>query len=137
MTAAQIKVVLEEAIAHTIITTEKTTGAYPYAAGLRYNVNYNNAEGNRIVGLEINSRFAADWTSVENSELSTEMYTVVTHSYLAAGNDGYSEFGVASSLATQTDTFFEYAHSFIKFARAYAWAQAGAPRMRLEQPTRA
>ena len=77
MAGTQIKDVLEEAL---VYTTEESgsTGAYPYAAGLRYNVNYNNAEGNRIVGLEINSRFAAGWTSVENSELSTEMYTVVT-----------------------------------------------------------
>ena len=88
MTGTQIKDVLEEAL---VYTTEESgsTGAYPYAAGLRFDVDYNNGAGNRISGLEVNSRLEADWSLV----IPAKTYTVVSNSFIAEGRDGYLVFG--------------------------------------------
>ena len=80
MTGAQIKTVLEEALAYTA-DPEGSTGAYPYTAGLRFDVNYLNGAGNRISGLEVNSRFAGVWSDV----IPAKTYNVVSHSFLAGG----------------------------------------------------
>jgi len=112
LTGAQIKVVLEEAL---VYTTEESgsTGAYPYAAGLRFDVNYNNGAGNRISGLEVNSRLEAEWSLV----IPAKTYTVVSNSFIAEGRDGYLEFGnIATEL--KKNTYLEYANSFVKFAKA-------------------
>ena len=125
MTGTQIKTVLEDAL---VYTTEESgsTGAYPYAAGLRFDVNYNNGAGNRISGLEVNSRLEADWLLV----IPAKTYTVVSINFLAGGRDGYLEFGnIATEL--KKNTYLEYANSFVKFAKA----KGGAPRTRLEQPS--
>ena len=118
MTGTQIKDVLEEAL---VYTTEESgsTGAYPYAAGLRFDVDYNNGAGNRISGLEVNSRLEADWSLV----IPAKTYTVVSNSFIAEGRDGYLVFGnIATEL--KKNTYLEYANSFVKFAKA----KGGAPR---------
>ena len=118
MTGTQIKDVLEEAL---VYTTEESgsPGAYPYAAGLRFDVDYNNGAGNRISGLEVNSRLEADWSLV----IPAKTYTVVSNSFIAEGRDGYLVFGnIATEL--KKNTYLEYANSFVKFAKA----KGGAPR---------
>jgi 5'-nucleotidase/UDP-sugar diphosphatase len=54
LTGTQIEMVLEEALENTF--NGWSTGAYPYAAGLRYAVDANEEMGNRISSLEINIR---------------------------------------------------------------------------------
>jgi 5'-nucleotidase/UDP-sugar diphosphatase len=111
ISGAQIKIVLEEALENAF-KSGGSTGAYPYAAGLRYAVNANEVQGNRISELEINIRLAeASWTAIETETL----YTVVTNDFLAGGRDGYFEFGrVDESLVV--NTFTEYSQTFIDFA---------------------
>ena len=99
MTGAQIKTVLEEALAYTA-DPEGSTGAYPYTAGLRFDVNYLNGAGNRIFGLEVNSRFADVWSDV----IPAKTYNVVSHSFLAGGRDGYAQFAAPENLVTQENT---------------------------------
>ena len=90
MTGTQIKDVLEEAL---VYTTEESgsPGAYPYAAGLRFDVDYNNGAGNRISGLEVNSRLEADWSLVIPAKtytlwLATAFHRRVQGRYLVFGN---------------------------------------------------
>jgi 5'-nucleotidase len=88
LTGAQIKMVLEEALENAF--NGGSTGAYPYAAGLRYAVDANKEMGNRISSLEINLRLAeASWNAIDADML----YTVATNDFIAGGQDGYATFG--------------------------------------------
>jgi 5'-nucleotidase/UDP-sugar diphosphatase len=104
---------LEDAI--TLLPFSNTlgsTGAYPYAAGLRYAVDANEEMGNRISSLEINIRLAeASWNAIGADML----YTVATNDFIARGQDGYLTFGnVDDELVV--NTFTEYSQAFIDYA---------------------
>ena len=83
MTGAEIEKVLQEAITNAV--SGSSNGAYPYAAGLRWEI-----EGSKIKEgtLEINARLAGDWKPIS----STKEYLVVTNNYIAGGQDGYATF---------------------------------------------
>jgi 5'-nucleotidase/UDP-sugar diphosphatase len=111
VTGAQIKVVLEEALENTFVVNG-SSGAYPYAAGLRYSVNANGEMGSRISGLEVNIRAEQEsWKAID----AETTYTVVTNSFIARGQDGYFEFGRVDE-ALVVDTFTEYSQVFIDYA---------------------
>lgn len=110
LTGTEIKMVLEEALENAF--NGGSTGAYPYAAGLRYAVDANEEMGNRISSLEVNIRLAeASWNDI-GAEM---LYTVATNDFIARGQDGYSTFGnVDDELVV--NTFTEYSQAFIDFA---------------------
>ena len=110
MTGQQIIDTLEEAA---IATLDGSSGAYPYASGLRWNVDLSAAEGERFSSVEINSRVSSEWTAIDTSAT----YKVVTNSFIAAGGDGYDTFGnIVDEL--KTDTFLDYALSFVEYVEA-------------------
>jgi len=110
MTGQQIIDTLEEAA---IATLAGSSGAYPYASGLRWDVDMSADEGKRFSNVEINSRVAGAWTAIDTSAT----YKVVTNSFIAAGGDGYSTFGsIADEL--KTDTYLDYALSFVEYVEA-------------------
>jgi 5'-nucleotidase/UDP-sugar diphosphatase len=110
LTGTQIKMVLEEALENAF--NGGSTGAYPYAAGLRYAVDANEKMGNRISSLEINIRLAeVSWDAISADML----YTVVTNDFIAGGRDGYLTFGnVGDELVVNTYT--EYSQAFMDYA---------------------
>jgi 5'-nucleotidase/UDP-sugar diphosphatase len=110
LTGTQIKMVLEEALENAF--NGGSTGAYPYAAGLRYAVDANEEMGNRISSLEINIRLAeASWNAIGADML----YTVATNDFIARGQDGYFTFGNVNDELV-VDTFTEYSQAFIDYA---------------------
>jgi 5'-nucleotidase / UDP-sugar diphosphatase len=66
-------------------------GSYPFAAGLRYDIDYNQEFGNRISNVEMNIRLEQDCWSPLNMDDSVS-YTVATNSFVAGGRDGYFTF---------------------------------------------
>lgn len=110
MTGAEIAAVLEEAATFAVLP-DGSTGAYPYAAGLRWDVDLSAADGSRFSNLEVKGRDAAEWTPLDPAA----NYTVVTNSFIAAGRDGYFTFGKVSADGRAVDTFIEYAQSFIDY----------------------
>ncbi len=110
MSGAEIAAVLEEAAAFALLP-DGSTGAYPYAAGLRWDVDLSAAEGQRFTNLEVKGRDATEWTPLDPSAT----YTVVTNSFIASGQDGYTTFGAVSADGRAVDTFIEYAQSFIDY----------------------
>lgn len=108
MTGEQIKTVLEQALENALVGG--STGAYPYAAGLRYDVDANEPMGSRIGDIEINVRLAEEtWSSIDSGA----SYTIVTNSFISEGRDGYLEFIEAGGVL---NTQQEYAQSFIDYA---------------------
>lgn len=86
-------------------------GSYPFAAGLRFDIDKTAEFGMRITNLEINPRLEGEWMPIA----SEETYEVVTNSFIASGRDGYFTFlDVADTLF---ETFIEYGQSFVNYAR--------------------
>jgi 5'-nucleotidase / UDP-sugar diphosphatase len=107
MNGSDIKLVLEQALESSF--TGGSTGSYPYAAGLRYDVDANGALGKRISNLEYNIRLAGEWSAIDM----TATYSVVTNDFIADGLDGYTVFAaiedVVDTQTAYTQTFIDYA----------------------------
>jgi len=86
-----------------------SSGAYPYASGIRFGVNMNATKDNRVSYIEVNSQLKGDWSAVSTSKT----YTVVTNNYISGGKDGYTEFTTDKN---QVNTYREYAQSFIDYS---------------------
>ncbi|MCU4674178.1 5'-nucleotidase C-terminal domain-containing protein [Catenovulum sp. 2E275] len=110
MTGQQIKDVLEDALSSTL-DNGGSNGAYPYASGLRFDVDASQTKGNRISNLEVNSRVSSDWAAIDL----TATYTLVTNDFIASGQDGYTTFGTVYNAGKYVNTYTEYAQGFIDY----------------------
>jgi len=113
LTGMQIKRVLEQAL--DLVFVGNSPGSYPYASGLRFDVNATMDRGQgRISNLQLNSRLTEGvWNDIDMSAT----YTVVTNSFLAAGHDGYFEFAATSQGQSQQQqlTGTTYLDAFIRY----------------------
>lgn len=112
MTGDEIKQVLEEAVDYAT-TPDGSTGAYPYASGLRFDVDLNQAMGSRISNLEVKLKGETEWTAIDLSAT----YKVVTNDFIASGKDGYVTFGTISEEGRVEDTYLDYAQSFVDYVK--------------------
>ncbi len=110
MTGAQIKASLEEGIENAVMP-DGSTGAYPYAAGLRFDVDLNQPAGSRVSNLEYQAKGSDTWVAFDL----TATYTVVTNNFQASGGDGYDTMGEIYDSGAYVDTFLDYAKSFIDY----------------------
>ena len=112
MTGAEIKAVLEEALDYALLP-DGSTGAYPYAAGLRWHVDTTKAMGQRLSRMEFKGRDDASWTPLDM----TRTYRLVTNDYLAGGRDGYKTFKTVKNDGRYIDTYLDYAQSFVNYVQ--------------------
>ncbi|MFW5824721.1 MAG: 5'-nucleotidase C-terminal domain-containing protein [Marinobacter sp.] len=108
MTGAEIQHVLNEAVDY---AHSDSTGAYPYAAGLRWYVDMNRPAGDRVYDIEYRPRNEGGWTPLADD---TQL-TVVSNSFTAEGRDGYVTFGEVSENGRAEDTFLDSAQSFVDY----------------------
>jgi 5'-nucleotidase len=108
MSGTEVAAVIEEALSFAL-DPDGSTGAYPYAANLRWDVDLTAADGNRVSNLEFFN--GTSWGAFDTSR----NYTVATNSFIAAGRDGYDTFGTVTESGRSTDTFLDYAQSFIDY----------------------
>jgi 5'-nucleotidase/UDP-sugar diphosphatase len=113
MTGQQIIDVLEDALAN-FIDNDGSSGSYPYAAGLRYDIDASQAKGSRVTNVEVNSQVSGSWTAIDTAAT----YGVVTNDFIASGQDGYTTFSVPFDAGNYEDTFTEYAQGFINYVEA-------------------
>lgn len=113
MTGAEIRQVLNEAVtfAH---APDGSTGAYPYAAGLRWDVDMTRSDGDQLFNIEVRGRSETQWRALTE----TESLNVVTNSFTGGGRDGYITFGTVTEDGRSVDTFLDYAQSFVDYVRA-------------------
>ncbi len=111
MRGTELRAVLEDAIDYFLRDQSANTGAWPYAAGLRWDVDLTRSrEQGRITRLEFRS--GAAWEPLDESR----SYLVVANDYIAAGRDGYE--GLAAIPASRReDTFLDYAQALVDYAR--------------------
>ena len=110
MTGEQIVTVLEDALSNRL-DDNGSTGSYPYASGIRFNVDASQSEGSRVTNVEVNPRVAGDWAAIDLGAT----YTVVTNDFIAKGFDGYDTFGVLWDMDAVVDTYTNYAQGWIDY----------------------
>lgn len=124
MTGSEIKSVLEDAVANAL--HGNSSGAFPYAYGLRYAVSAKSEKGKQVTGIEIKNRETGAWAVLK----SRQFYVLVTNSYIAAGKDGYTTFKtVQDKRGRAIDTYLDYARSFVDYVKAKS--AKGQPVMKL------
>ena len=111
MTGQEIINALEDGVDFAL-SASGSTGAYPYAAGLRWDADLSQAKGSRITNVQVNPRVSGVWTTIEL----TRTYKVVTNNFLAKGSDGYTTLGNLPS-SRKTDTYLDYAQSFVDYVK--------------------
>ena len=110
MTGAEIKAVLEEALDYAL-QPDGSDGAYPYAAGLRWHVDTSKPAGSRLSNMEFKGRNDSSWSALDSSST----YRIVTNNYIASGRDGYLSFKTVKNDGRYTDTYLDYAQSFVDY----------------------
>ncbi|KAL9182518.1 hypothetical protein ACHAXT_013170 [Thalassiosira profunda] len=67
-------------------------GAYPYASGLRYDVDLSTSAKEKVSNVRVYDSSQGTWIPLEGgSDAGAREYLVVTNSYVAGGGDGYLE----------------------------------------------
>lgn len=113
MKGSEIRQVLEDAVQSSL--QSGSSGAFPYAFGIRYDVDTGAPAGRRVAGVEIRDRRSGRWSPLKPSAT----YTVVTINYLAEGKNGYTTFQtVQAARGKGSDTYLDYAMSFVDYVKA-------------------
>ena len=112
MTGAEVKQTLEDAL--NFVFTGGSTGAFPYGARIRYEATKEGTLGTRIKKLEIYNEKTKAWEEIDNDKV----YHVGTHSYLAAGKDGYTTFGKVNAERPGVNTYLGVETAFIEYIKA-------------------
>lgn len=111
-TGQQVVDLLEDGIAN-FKDNGGSSGSYPYAYGIRYDVDVTAARGSRVTNVEVNPRVEGDnWTPIDLKGT----YVLVTNSFVAGGRDGYFTF---NDIDGKVDTFTEYAQAMISYAEKF------------------
>lgn len=112
MTGQQVKDSLEDGVDSMLGNNGGTgSGAYPYTAGLRFDVDITQAKGSRISNVELYKNNA--WVSFDLAG----SYKVVTNDFTAGGGDNYLTLkGIDKGL--KENTFLDYADSFLEYVKA-------------------
>ena len=110
MTGAEIHQVLEEALDYAL-SEGGSSGAYPYAAGLRWDIDASRLMGQRFSNIQFKGPNDSSWAPLNNAK----RYNLITNNYIAGGRDGYLTFKTVSEDGRMVDTYLDYAQSFVDF----------------------
>lgn len=113
MTGAEIRQTLNQVV-DAAITDTGASGAYPYAAGVRFDVDLSRMPGARVYQIETRVKGSAGWVPLDEQQ----HYRLVTNSFIAAGKDHYQIFGQVSASGRAENTYLDYADAFVEFVRA-------------------
>ncbi|GAD80865.1 bifunctional metallophosphatase/5'-nucleotidase [Vibrio ezurae] len=116
MTGQEIINTLEDAMDN--VVANNSSGAFPAAANLRFNVDMNADKGSRLSNVEARRKNEdgtfGEWHSIE---LDNE-YVVVTNDFIAAGGDRYDSFvPVFEDDSRREDTGLLYTDSLINYVK--------------------
>ena len=111
MTGAEVKQVLEDAISF-VLAASGNTGAYPYAASLRWSVDLNRPANDRLTNLQVKTAAGA-WVPLDPAAT----YRVITNDFIGDGQDGYVTFRSITGTRRE-NTFLDYADSFLRYVQA-------------------
>jgi len=111
LSGAEVKQVLEDALIN-YYDNYGSSGSFPYAYGLKYDIDMNRVKNDRVYNLEIKDRKSGKWMPLDMKK----EYVIVVNSYIAEGRDGYTTFQeVQQQRGKGVDTYLDYAMSFAKY----------------------
>lgn len=108
LTGAQVVQSLEDAAANFVDNPGGSNGSYPYGSAVRWDADLSQPAGERFINVEVRDA-AGVWGPIDL----TKVYTVVTNSFIASGQDGYTTFGEIYDEGKFVDTGIDYAQGFI------------------------
>ncbi|MBC7002744.1 5'-nucleotidase C-terminal domain-containing protein [Photobacterium sp. BZF1] len=116
MTGQEIVNTIEDAIDNVVVND--SSGAFPAAANLRFDVDMNAEKGQRITDVQARRKLEdgtfGEWHDIEL----TEIYVVVTNDFIAAGGDRYDSFvPVYEDDSRREDTGLLYTDSLINYIK--------------------
>lgn len=113
LSGAEVKQVLEDALIN-FYDNYGSEGSFPYAYGLRYDIDMSRPKNDRVYHMEIKERRSGKWVPMDTSK----RYVVVVNSYIAEGRDGYTTLQeVQQQRGKGVDTYLDYAMSFAKYVQ--------------------
>ncbi len=111
MTGAEVKQALEDGVSN-ILDADGSSGAYPYGAYLRWDMDFTQPANNRVSNLEIRAKAdGSAWGPIDPAAT----YTVVVNSFMAGGGDGFDTLETVSDSGRGVDTFIDYAQGFVDY----------------------
>ena len=113
LSGAETVAALEDAVDHHLAGGSGGSGAHPYAAGLRWDLDMSQAKGQRFSQVEVRDRKNGGWAAIDP----TKTYTLVTSDFLAAGKDGYTTLGAVSRSGRAINTQLLYTQSFVDYVQ--------------------
>lgn len=111
MTGAEVHAAVEDALAF-VLGGPSNTGAYPYAAGLRFEVDLNRPRGARAANLQVKNAQGA-WVPLDPNA----RYRLITINFLADGGDGFATLKTITGTRRE-DTYLDYADAFLQYVKA-------------------
>ena len=91
-----------------------STGAHPYADGLRWDLQLNQPRGSRVKSVEVRDRKTGTWSPIDMNKT----YIMVTNDYIASGKDGYATLAEVSKDPSKVeDTKLLYTQSLIDYIK--------------------
>ena len=118
ITGQEIIDVLEDAIDFSLQPTG-STGAYPYASGLRFHVDASQSKGSRVSQVQVKRKGESSWSAIDR----TQNYIVVTNDYVAGGKDGYTTFAKVTQEGRSVNTYLDQAQAFVDYVKAVGTLQ--------------
>ena len=117
ITGREVVAALEDAVQNASFGIDgqaPSTGAHPYADGLRWDLRLNQAYGQRVTNVEVRDRKTGVWSPIDPAKT----YVMVTNDYIASGKDGY--LALAPIFATPSrveDTKLLYTQSLVDYIK--------------------
>ncbi|TJZ65800.1 bifunctional metallophosphatase/5'-nucleotidase [Chitiniphilus eburneus] len=111
LSGAEIKATLEDALAPVLDPAIRSSGGYPYAAGLRWHVDLNQPRGARFARLEIERE--GQWQPLDPAA----QYQLIVSDFLADGGDRYATLATIRG-ARRIDIGLDYAEAFLAYLQA-------------------
>ena len=111
LTGAEVKATIEDGIASVADAGGTGSAAYPYTAGLRFDVDMRQPKGSRVSNLQLRNASGA-WGAFDMNGT----YRVVTNNFTSAGGDNYLTLKAVPA-SRQENTFLDYADSFLQYLK--------------------
>jgi 5'-nucleotidase len=122
MTGAEVVLALEQGLGN-VLDAGGSSGAYPYGAGVRWDVDTTQSFGSRFSNVEVRPKGSTTWSAIDPAAT----YIVVANSFMATGGDGFQILEDAVNDGRGVDTLLDYAQSFIDYVVEDAGGVIGLP----------
>ena len=111
---AEVVAALEEAVDSFIRSPSSATGSYPYAAGLRWDIDMSKAKGQRFSNVQMRNKTTGVWSALDLAK----NYVLVTNDFVGEGKDGYATLGAVTKSGRSVNTYLLYTQSFVDYVQA-------------------